>query len=180
MQPIIFIDRDGVINVDREDYVKIWSEFIFLPNILESLKLLTDHHFRVIIITNQSAIGREIFSEDRLQQIHQKMITAVENAEGKIAAIYYCPHTPWDNCDCRKPAPGMFLQAAKEFDLDLSNSFFVGDAISDIQAGQNAGCQTVFVRTGKHRYEIDTSPIKPDYIFETLSEFVHFLIESKK
>lgn len=176
MKKTIFLDRDGVINVNRADYVKSWQEFIFLPGVLEALKLLTEQQIQVIIITNQSAIGRGIITEETLNHIHQNMVQEIEKAGGKITAIYHCPHTPWDNCTCRKPAPGMLIQAAEIYQLNLSEAFFVGDAISDIETGINAGCQTVFVQTGKHQYQLDKFNIQPDYIFETLMEFVQFII----
>ncbi|RMH71754.1 MAG: D-glycero-beta-D-manno-heptose 1,7-bisphosphate 7-phosphatase [Gemmatimonadetes bacterium] len=174
MKPtIIFLDRDGVINVNRDDYVKSWAEFQFLPDVLTALKILHDHEIPVIVITNQSAIGRGIVTETTVQEIHRRMAHQVEQAGGYITAVYYCPHHPSEGCNCRKPRPGMLIQAAHDFNLDLRKCVFVGDNMRDIEAGKNAGCQTVFVRTGVHADRpIATFPAPPDYEFNTLSDFV--------
>ncbi|MDI6856133.1 MAG: D-glycero-beta-D-manno-heptose 1,7-bisphosphate 7-phosphatase [Candidatus Thermoplasmatota archaeon] len=141
----IFLDRDGVINRNRADYVKNWQEFVFLPNAKEAIKLLTDKNFKIIIVTNQSAVGREIITEEQLQEIHRKMVKELEKAGGKIEKIYYCPHAPWDNCKCRKPKPGMLLKASQELGIDLKKAFFIGDDKKDLEAGKAVGCKTLIV-----------------------------------
>lgn len=137
----IFIDRDGVINVNRHDYVKSWDEFIFLPEAKEAIKLVNETDWLLIIITNQSPIGRGIFTQERLNEIHSKMLIELSDFGCTIDAIYYCPHKPNDNCNCRKPKPGLILQAAKDFEITLPDSWMLGDAESDLEAGRAAGCK---------------------------------------
>jgi D-sedoheptulose 7-phosphate isomerase len=142
---VIFLDRDGVINENREDYVKSWQEFVFLPNAKEAFKLLTENNFKIIIVTNQSVVGRGIITEKQLQEIHKKMLEELESEGVKIEKIYYCPHTPWDNCTCRKPKPGMLLKASEELRIDLKDVWFIGDDKADLGAGNAARCKTLLV-----------------------------------
>ncbi len=127
----VFLDRDGVINVDRPDYVRSWSEFQFLPKVFEALRLLKKNKIRVIIITNQSAVNRGLMTLDALLEIHEKMLDAIRKNGGEVEAIYYCPHAPSENCECRKPKPGLVLRAVKERKVDLARSYFVGDSEKD-------------------------------------------------
>jgi D-glycero-D-manno-heptose 1,7-bisphosphate phosphatase len=177
MNKIVFLDRDGVINVNRRDYVKSREEFIFLPFVLEAIKLLNQNDFSVMIISNQSAIGRGIITEEILLDIHQKMLKLIQNAGGTIEKIYYCPHKPSDDCHCRKPKPGMFLQAKKEFDIDLKQTYFVGDNITDFQAAQNADCKFIFVDTGMYDRE-DIKPYNPEFIAGNLLEAAEYIIDN--
>lgn len=149
MQKTVFIDRDGVICENRADYVKDWTEFIFLPNALEALAELKQAGYRVVIVTNQSAVGRGFMSLETLQDIHERMITAIRQAGGEIEHVFYCPHQPEDSCDCRKPQPGMLKQAAELLQINLAETYMVGDAYSDIQAGQAVGCTSFLVLTGR-------------------------------
>ena len=145
----VFLDRDGVINVNRDDYVKSWAEFQFLPGALEALNNLAKSPLKIIIITNQSAVGRSILTLNQLAQIHTQMTQVIKARGGRVDHIFFCPHHPKDGCSCRKPEPGMLYQAAHAFNLDLSRSFLVGDAMSDIQAGLRAGCSPLFVLSGR-------------------------------
>lgn len=138
---VVFLDRDGVINVNRDDYVKSWDEFEFITGAKEAIKLLNDNNYWVIIITNQSPIGRGIFSHERLREIHELMLNELADTGAHIDAIYYCPHSPDDNCECRKPKPGLLFQAADELGIDLKRSWFIGDSEGDFQAGESAGCK---------------------------------------
>ncbi len=138
---VVFLDRDGVINVNRDDYVKSWDEFEFIAGAKEAIKLLNDNNYWVIIITNQSPIGRGIFGHERLREIHELMLQKLAGAGAHIDAIYYCPHSPDDNCECRKPKPGLLFQAADELGIDLQSSWFIGDSEGDLQAGEAAGCK---------------------------------------
>jgi histidinol-phosphate phosphatase family protein len=144
-QKAIFLDRDGVININRSDYVKSWDEFVFLPDAKRAVKLVNESDFILIIITNQSPIGRGIFNTSTLDEIHGKMLHEFAEVGCNITAIYYCPHKPDDGCSCRKPQPGLILKAAADFDIDLSRSWMVGDSDSDIEAGKRAGCKTAKV-----------------------------------
>ena len=133
----VFLDRDGVINVDRCDYVKSWTEFKFLPRVFGALRLLKKNHTRVIIITNQSAVNRGLMTLDTLLEIHEKMLNAIRKNGGEVDAIYYCPHTPDENCECRKPKPGMVLKAVKDLKIDLSLSYLVGDSEKDVELARS-------------------------------------------
>lgn len=145
----IFLDRDGVINVNRPDYVKCWDEFAFLPRTLNALRRIAATDFRVIVATNQAAIHRHIVEEATVRDIHARMTTAIERAGGCVHAIYYCPHRPDENCDCRKPKPGMFRAAALDFGIDLTRSYVIGDARMDIEAACAIGAQPILVLSGR-------------------------------
>jgi D-glycero-D-manno-heptose 1,7-bisphosphate phosphatase len=148
---VIFIDRDGVINkkMPEGDYVKTWSEFEFLPGAIEALKMLYEAGYSIFVITNQRGIARGIMRKEDLDDIHNRMAIELEKYGVKLVGIYYCPHNDEDNCDCRKPKPGLLLRAAKEHNFDLKDSIFIGDSIKDIQAGINAGCRTILVDSKK-------------------------------
>lgn len=144
----IFLDRDGVINHNRPDYIKTWDEFVFLPHALEGLKLIAATGWTTIVITNQSAIGRGIITEAAVRGIHARMIAEAERAGGCIHAVYFCPHKPEDNCACRKPRIGMYLEARSAFGIDLARSYVIGDTVSDVAAAQAIGAQPILVLTG--------------------------------
>ncbi len=150
----VFLDRDGVINENRPDHVKSWDEFVFLPGALTSLRRLRTQGWRVIVVTNQAIIHRHIVPQTVVEDINGRMLETVETAGGVIDAVLYCPHAADEGCDCRKPKPGLLLQAARLFDLRLSECYLVGDAFTDIAAGQAAGCATVLVQTGRGRQQL--------------------------
>jgi histidinol-phosphate phosphatase family protein len=154
MEKIVFLDRDGVINKNRDDYVKTWDEFEFLPNAKKGIKLLNDDGFKILIITNQSVVGRGIITEKILNKIHEKMLKELNECGCRIEKIYYCPHVPWDNCECRKPKPGLLLKAAKDFDIDLKKCYFIGDSETDAEAGKRVGCKTYLVSEDKDLFDI--------------------------
>ena len=142
--PTIFLDRDGVINRKRDDdYVKHWGEFEFLPGVKEALQILTEQNYRLIVVTNQRGIARGWMSEADVQAVHARMLAEV--APAQIAAIYCCPHDK-DQCDCRKPKIGMFLQAQQAFpEIDFAHSVLIGDSLSDMEAGANLGCRNILI-----------------------------------
>jgi D-glycero-D-manno-heptose 1,7-bisphosphate phosphatase len=148
---VIFIDRDGVINkqMPPHKYVTRLEKFEFLPGVLNAIRDLTKSGFEIYVITNQRGISRGLMTEDDLNGIHAKMIEEVEKHGGRIADIYHCPHGNDDNCLCRKPKPGMFFKAAREYKLNLTKSIFIGDTESDRLAGEAAGCKTVILKTGE-------------------------------
>ncbi|MCB0164433.1 MAG: HAD family hydrolase [Anaerolineae bacterium] len=145
----IFLDRDGVICENRSDYVKSWREFKFLPGAKQSLAALRYLGLPIIVVTNQSAIGQGLVPASVVENIHQRMIAEIQAYGGQISHVYCCPHHPQEGCDCRKPQPGMLLQAARELGVDLSRSYMVGDAMTDLRAGQQAGCHPIMVLTGR-------------------------------
>jgi len=149
----VFIDRDGVICQNRDDYVKSWGEFEFVWKSLEAIVRLSSSDYLIVIVTNQSAIGRGIVSADVVDDINTRMTGEIIKAGGRVDRVIVCPHTPDDNCACRKPKPGMLLSAANEMDIDLSQSYMVGDSVDDMLAGIAAGCIPIIVLTGRGIHE---------------------------
>jgi len=145
----VFLDRDGVICQNRSDYIKSWSEFRFLPGAKESLAALSRLEVPIIVVTNQSVIGRNIVPAGVVDDIHHRMAAEIRACGGRIDRVLYCPHHPDQRCNCRKPEPGMLLQAAQELDIDLPRSYMIGDAATDLIAGQRVGCRAFLVLTGR-------------------------------
>jgi D-glycero-D-manno-heptose 1,7-bisphosphate phosphatase len=129
----VFLDRDGTVNRDLPGYIKSWSEFEFLPGSIEAVRDLTLNGFRVIIITNQSAVARNLLSLKELEYIHAMMRKALESKGGKITDVFYCSHMPDDNCACRKPKPGLIYRAQEKYRIDLASAVMVGDSARDIE-----------------------------------------------
>jgi D-glycero-D-manno-heptose 1,7-bisphosphate phosphatase len=150
MQRAVFLDRDGVLIENRADYVRDWSHVNLLPWTVDALKGFHAKGLKIIVVTNQSAVGRGLISFETARDINDRLTKLMIDNGGWIDAVYMCPHQPQDKCTCRKPQPGLLLQAARELSLDLGSSWMVGDAWSDLLAGQAAGLQgTVMVRTGR-------------------------------
>jgi D-glycero-D-manno-heptose 1,7-bisphosphate phosphatase len=145
----IFLDRDGVINENRADYVKSWQEFRFLAGSCEAIARLTQAGHRIIVCTNQAAIARGHVSVETVEDIHRRMLASINGFGGAIERVYYCPHSKEENCNCRKPRPGMLLHACEELGIDLNDAIFIGDAITDLRAGFAAGVRSaILVLTG--------------------------------
>jgi D-glycero-D-manno-heptose 1,7-bisphosphate phosphatase len=157
-RPAIFLDRDGVINENRASYVRSWADVALLPGALDALARLAGMPHAIVVITNQSAIGRGLVPEQTVREIHQRMQDAVASAGGRIDAFYCCPHHPDEGCACRKPNPGLLLQAAEELDLDLAASYLVGDAASDVEAAVRAGICPILVLTGRGQDQVPLLP----------------------
>lgn len=149
MRPAIFLDRDGVINENRVDHVRTWEQVVFLPGVFDALRALAARDLVVVVVTNQSAVGRGLMTAETLAAIHDGIAARVQAEGGRLDQFYACPHRPDDGCPCRKPKPGMLLQAAAELGLDLANSYLIGDAVTDVEAALAAGCRPIFVRTGR-------------------------------
>jgi len=147
----IFLDRDGVICENRSDHVKAWEEFRFLPGALAGLARLAETDFATIVITNQAIVNRGMVAANVIDGIHARMLTTVRRAGGRIDRVMVCPHRSDEYCACRKPQPGMLLQAAAELGIDLVGSYMIGDAMTDMQAGLAAGCRCIMVMTGRGR-----------------------------
>jgi len=176
----VFLDRDGIICKDRDDYVKSWDEFVWIPGARKALKRLSGNHRTVIVITNQSAVGRGLVSRLSVEDIHQRMMRGVHQAGGRIEKVYYCPHRPEDDCNCRKPKPGLLLKAARDFALDLKSSYLVGDSLSDVEAGRYVGCTTMMVRNDKKAGSVRSllrDKTRPDYIVSDLSAAVDLILK---
>jgi D-glycero-D-manno-heptose 1,7-bisphosphate phosphatase len=146
---LIILDRDGVINHDSDLYIKSPEEWKPIPGSLDAIARLTQWGWRVVVCTNQSGIGRGLFVMDTLNAIHDKMVRAVAQAGGRIDAIFFCPHTNADKCNCRKPKPGMFQEIAQRYNVDLAGVPAIGDSLRDLQAAQAVGAQPILVLTGK-------------------------------
>uniref|UniRef100_E6PM40 D,D-heptose 1,7-bisphosphate phosphatase n=1 Tax=mine drainage metagenome TaxID=410659 RepID=E6PM40_9ZZZZ len=147
---LIILDRDGVINEDRDDFIKSPDEWLPIAGSLDAIARLHREGWRVVVASNQSGIGRGLFDMATLNAIHLKMNKALAAAGGRIDAIFFCPHAPEDHCHCRKPKPGMFQDIATRYGLDdLSGVPAVGDTLRDLQAAQPLGCSLHLVRSGK-------------------------------
>jgi D-glycero-D-manno-heptose 1,7-bisphosphate phosphatase len=146
--PFILLDRDGVINHDSVEYIKSPAEWVPIPGSLEAIARLNKAGYRVIIVTNQSGLARGYYDLATLTKIHEKFINALSAVGGKVEEIFFCPHLPAEQCACRKPEPGMFHDIAKKYAIDLAQTIFIGDSMSDVQAALNAGCQPALVLTG--------------------------------
>lgn len=141
---IVFLDRDGVINKHRKDYVKNLSEFEIISGVGKNLAKLSENGFKIVVITNQSAINRKLMEEIELKKIHEFMIRKLRKDGCIIDNIYYCPHIPEENCDCRKPKTLLFKKALIEFSpYDLKNSWMIGDSISDMKAAYSLGIKGI-------------------------------------
>lgn len=145
---LIILDRDGVINYDSPDYIKSPDEWIPIPGSIEAIAALTKAGNGVVIATNQSGVNRRLFSLEALNNIHQKMINAIESLGGKLEKIYFCPHSPNENCHCRKPKPGMLQQIQKDFNVKNNEMIYVGDSVKDFKVAKAVGCEFILVRTG--------------------------------
>lgn len=173
----IILDRDGVINEDSDDYVKSAEEWYPIPGSLEAIAKLKKAGYTVVIATNQSGIGRGLFGFEEFEEMCEKMDVMLDQVGGYIDGIFLCPHTPEDDCDCRKPLPGMFEQIAGEFDIDLTGVPVVGDSLRDLQAGQAVGCTPYLVKTGKGERTIAKGEgLEGVVIFEDLAEFVESVL----
>ena len=154
LAPAVFLDRDGVINKNRSDYVRSADQLVYLPGAFDALRLLAGTRFRTVVVSNQSAVGRGIITVAQAHAINDELVATVHRYGGRIDAAYLCPHLPSDGCDCRKPRPGMLLRAARELNLDLERSFLIGDAITDCAAGKAAGARCILVLTGRGRDQL--------------------------
>ncbi|MGI0073207.1 MAG: D-glycero-alpha-D-manno-heptose-1,7-bisphosphate 7-phosphatase [Nitrosotalea sp.] len=139
----VFLDRDGVINKERSDYVKTISELEILPGVEKSIKKLRDAGYLVVVITNQSAINRGLTSHENVHRIHSVIQEYFKKNGTLIDGFYYCPHRPDEKCYCRKPNPGLLLKAVEDLKIDPKSSWMIGDSDSDIQAAKLAGCKSV-------------------------------------
>lgn len=178
----VFLDRDGVINKGDKDYIVDWAKCEFIPDSIEAIRLLAETDYRIFIVTNQSGIEKGVFTHRELGKLHSEMKEIIEHYGGRIDGIYYCPHYSAQNCWCRKPEPGMLLKAAEDHDINLDESWMVGDWWHDMGAGKAAGCKTILVRTGDNFkraiYRCGEKDIKPTYIVRNLLSAVNKIIKA--
>lgn len=160
----VFLDRDGTICRDTH-YIARPEQFELLTGVAEGIRLLNKLDMKVIVVTNQSGIARGYFSEEDLKNINRKMVSELSKKGAKIDAIYYCPHHPNDNCNCRKPKIGMLEKAARDFNLDLRVCFILGDKKIDIEAGHNAKCTSILILSPEIEHDA-----KAEYVATNLCE----------
>ena len=168
----VFIDRDGTMAKDAH-YCRRPEDFELFPRTAKAVKLLNSHGFKVIVVTNQSGIARGYFTAETLAQIHGKMKKEMAKEGAFIDAVYYCPHHPDDNCDCRKPKPRLVLQAAREYDIDLSQSFVVGDLLMDVGLGRAVGARTILISQEK------SSELMPNHIAADLYQAAEWIVSRR-
>jgi D-glycero-D-manno-heptose 1,7-bisphosphate phosphatase len=177
---LVILDRDGVINYESPHYIKSPAEWIPLPGSLQAIAQLTAQGIRVAVATNQSGLARGLFDEVQLQAIHQTLMTAVEDAGGRIDKIVYCPHHPEYHCECRKPKTGLLEQIRDYFAMDLTGVPFIGDSEKDVLAAQAMQCYPMLVRTGYGENSIGKLPADSTVpIYENLQAAVTALLRQE-
>ena len=159
---LVILDRDGVINYDSDQYIKSPEEWKPIPGSLAAIARLNQAGYRVVVASNQSGVGRGLFETDTLMAIHDKMLKALAQVGGRIDAIFFCPHTNGDNCECRKPKAGMYKEIAARFNADLAGVPAIGDSMRDLQAAAAVGAQPILVLTGKGRKTADDPELPTD------------------
>lgn len=177
-QRAVILDRDGTL-IKECHYLSDPEQVELLPNAVTGLRALSDHGFKLVVVTNQSAVGRGYFNLERLASIHQRLESLLEQEAIVLDGIYFCPHIPADACECRKPRTGMLIQAMSDLNLSLSESFMVGDKQCDIEAGQRVGASTCLVRTGygvKTELELQKLGMQPDYVANNLMQVATFCL----
>ncbi|OGO11691.1 MAG: hypothetical protein A2Z66_15075 [Chloroflexi bacterium RBG_13_66_10] len=179
-RPALFLDRDGVVIENRAEYIRTWDDVSIIPGALEALQRASETEHRIVLVTNQSSVGRGLLTLEGAEAINLELVRTLERGGARVDGVFLCPHRPEDACTCRKPEPGLILQAAAALGLDLAASLLIGDAVSDLQAGEAAGVGTVaLVRTGRGREQeallaaagLGTAPV-----FDGLSQAVETLL----
>ncbi|MDY7576755.1 D-glycero-beta-D-manno-heptose 1,7-bisphosphate 7-phosphatase [Herbaspirillum sp. RTI4] len=176
---LIILDRDGVINMDSDAFIKTPAEWLPIKGSLEAIARLNQAGYRVVVATNQSGVARGLFDMVTLNAIHHKMHTAAQQVGADIDAVFFCPHSADDNCDCRKPKAGMFTDIARRYNLSLRGGVItVGDSLRDLQAGFVAGCAPYLVLTGKGKKSLDKGGLPPGtLVFPDLAAAVDFILK---
>ena len=178
----IFMDRDGTVS-EESGYMYHAGLFRLFPWTGEAIRRINQSGMKAILTTNQSGIGRGYFAEETVHQVHQLLRTELQQWEARLDAIYYCPHTPEDGCECRKPKPGMLLRAARELDIDLSRSYMVGDRYLDVRCAHTAGVHAILVRSGDGKDEVAkyaaTANPQPHYVAENLLDAVDAILSGR-
>lgn len=173
----VFVDRDDTLMEDVK-YCRNPDDVRLLPQAAEGLRLLNQAGFKIVIVTNQSGIGRGYFTEQELQAVNARLREQLRMHGADYDALYYCPHRPDESCHCRKPRPGLLSQASSELDLDLPSCYTVGDQEGDLSAGKAVGTQTIFISNGKERLE--SYPKHADYVVESLLEAARLILSQER
>jgi len=178
MKKAVFLDRDGTINVDT-GYITNPKDLVFIRGSKKAVKVLKDKGFLVYIISNQSGVGRGFFTIKDVQAVNDKLVSEFKKYNIFIDGIFFCPHHPDEKCKCRKPRPDVVFDIAKDNKISLTKSYFVGDKLSDVQTGQNAGCKTVLIQDKKSMSTLEINCKRPDYIASNLLKAVEWILENK-
>jgi D-glycero-D-manno-heptose 1,7-bisphosphate phosphatase len=174
---LVILDRDGVINFDSDQYIKSPSEWRPIPGSIEAIARLNQNGYRIAVATNQAGIGRGLFDMATLNAMNDKMMELVFRQGGRIDALFFCPHTAVEDCNCRKPKTGMLEEIAARFHTDLKGVPSVGDSLKDLQAAERVGAQPILVLTGKgERTREEGGMPKKTLIFENLAEAARHLV----
>lgn len=173
-RPAVFIDRDGTIMIDV-GYPKYARQVSLIPGAVKALRELKKKGFLIVIISNQSGIGRGYMTRQQAGSVHKRMVSLLGNSGVEIDDAYYCPHGPDDGCNCRKPSPEMLFEASRKLDIDLSRSFMIGDRDVDIETGKNAGCRTLCLRSAEDR---GASSVTADHESNDWNELVGYILDS--
>jgi D-glycero-D-manno-heptose 1,7-bisphosphate phosphatase len=175
---IVILDRDGVINKESESYIRSAEEWIPIARSLEAIALLNQAGWRIVVATNQAGLARGLFDLATLNRIHTRMHALAQRHGGRIDAVFFCPHSEDANCRCRKPRPGMLLEASERLNFDLEGQPFVGDSLRDLLAAREGGMQPVLVRTGHGRKTLEDSASVPDgtQVYDDLMAFAETLL----
>ena len=177
---LVILDRDGTINVQSDDFIKSADEWMPLPGAMEAIAQLNHAGWHVVVASNQSGLGRGLFDVAALNAMHTKLHKQLAVVGGRIDAIFYCPHSPEEKCNCRKPLPGLFEQIGERYGVDLKQVPTVGDNLRDVQAAVAAGCPPHLVLTGqgaRHRGQMLPPDYPPDtVVHEDLAAFAEFIL----
>ena len=183
LRPAVFLDRDGTI-AEEVGYLNHATRFRMFSFVAAVVRRLNESGLRVIVVTNQSGVGRGYFPESLVHTVNELMTQQLAKAGARIDAIYYCPHTSADNCSCRKPKTGMLERAAKEHALDVQRSFVVGDRYGDIELARNARARSILVRTGYGEGELAWHgakwPLQPDFVAQDLTQAADWILRQQK
>lgn len=172
------MDRDGTLNVEKH-YLSDPAELELIPGVGEGLRLLQSHGFGLVVISNQSGVGRGILSPEVVEAVHKRLKELLQGEGVTLDGIYYCPHAPEENCTCRKPSPEMIYQAARELNFDAEESFVVGDKSSDIEMGHRANATTILVRTGYGKERAQQAE-NPDFIAEDFAQAAAIIVQAEQ
>jgi D-glycero-D-manno-heptose 1,7-bisphosphate phosphatase len=178
---LVILDRDGVINIDSDSYIKTVDEWIPIPGSIAAIARLSLAGFRIAVATNQSGLARGYFDEATLANMHSVMRELVEEEGGHIDTVVYCPHGPDDGCKCRKPATGLLETIAEELKIPIEGAWYVGDSEKDIELANAMRCRPVLVRTGKGKEteaHLQRSNNLPALVFDDLAATADFILQS--
>lgn len=183
---LLILDRDGVINQDSDDYIKSVEEWQPIPGSIAAMAHLSQAGYRIAIATNQSGLGRGYFQPADLEAMHAKMTALLHEAGGELAGIFFCPHTPDDNCNCRKPKAGLIDAIEQALGCSAENAYMVGDSLRDLEAGLVKGCKPLLVKTGKGQRSLKKLAEQPQpelnhmQVFDSLADSCDFLLAQLK